>query len=810
MVDQQLRRNDCGISAVKTVCNLLGVRMDRAVIEDEIFLDQEGASLHSMQSFLKQYGFETRYNLLDINALKGNDDEVGTLFPCITPVKARNGLHYVVLEGFSGGKFSVLDPAKARSYKWTIAEFKKQAYYSSSLLQYADLEDVLRINVREELDKYAVKLPARPDRTELLKIFNKLAYFGYIEENYGFKNKVAARAFLQDLLNNQELTHLPWHFESLQQKREQIRVRAPVLLTVHKTKNTQEVEDTSTNPYWRLFLSIGGFRELWFVFLTASILVSFVSYIGVFVDQLLIDHILPSYDLGVLRLFIIGMAAFFFIDKLFSLYRKFVSIHLSNALDRYFLSKFDDKLNGFSVRYLQSFKRGDLTERLSDSMRLKRFFVRYFASIMVNMMVAVVSTVFLFFLNWQLALFVLAVLLLFVALFYIFTPIIERLERLRFAKKAEFFSNFIEKIDGIQVIRAMGIESFSSGQIRQGVDELIDIQTKARYVGLTNSLLTSFITSFATLTLIWFTSRELILHQTLTLGMIITFLALSSKIFSAFSSLLNRNLSLQEHKVILNRYFDFDENKRHAPTEGEEPRSPTGAAIPETNLIREFQIEQLRLEQVGFAYTDELYVFKNVNLTINRGEKVWIRGRNGSGKSTLCKVLSLLYEPTAGQLSVNDLSLGMYAKSRLRQKLLFVSGEDLIFNESILFNVAFGRKIDMKQLVEYAKVLNIYEFINKKPDKFNYILHENGRNLSTGQRKKILLLRALMSPAEVIILDEIFNGMDDASKRRAELLIDFLPDRAFLIISHMPVEGVHFDHEYQLHGGVLHAADAES
>ena len=809
MVDQQLRRNDCGISAVKTICNLLGVRMDRGVIEDEIYLDQEGASLHGMQAFLKKYNFETRYKLLDINALKGNEDEVSPLFPCITPVKARNGLHYVVLEQFSGGKFTVLDPAKARSYKWTIAEFKKKAYYSSSLLQYTDLEDVLRINVREELDKYAITLPARPDRTELLKIFNKLAYFGYIEENYGFKNAVAARGFLQDLLSNQDLTHLPWHFESLNQKREKIQVRAPVLLTVQRTKQTREVAETSTNPYWRLFKSIGGFRELWFIFLVTAILVSLISYVGVFVDQLLIDHILPSYDLDVLRLFIIGMGVFFLIDKVFYIYRKFVSIHLSNALDRYFLSKFDDKLNGFSVRYLQSYKRGDLTERLSDSMRLKRFFVRYFSSIMVNLMVAVVSTVFLFFLNWQLTLFVLGILVLFVALFYIFTPIIERLERMRFAKKAEFFSNFIEKIDGIQVIRAMGIESFSSGQIRQGVDELIDIQTKARYVSLTNSILTSFITSFATLTLIWFTSRELILHNTLTLGMIITFLALSSKIFSAFSSLLDRNLSLQEHKVILNRYFDFDEHKRPAPVPGETAVVPASATVPETSLIRDFHIETIRLEGVGFAYNDENYVFQNLDLTINKGDKIWIRGRNGSGKSTLCKVLSLLYAPTAGQLSVNDLSLGMYAQTRLRQKVLFVSGEDLIFNESILFNIAFGRQVDMKLVVEYAKVLNIYEFINKKPDKFNYILHENGRNLSTGQRKKILLLRALLAPAEVVILDEIFNGMDDASKKRAELLIDFLPDRAFLIISHMPVEGVRFDREFTLHGGVLHPTDPE-
>ena len=109
----------------------------------------------------------------------------------------------------------------------------------------------------------------------------------------------------------------------------------------------------------------------------------------------------------------------------------------------------------------------------------------------------------------------------------------------------------------------------------------------------------------------------------------------------------------------------------------------------------------------------------------------------------------------------------------------------------------------MQKLISYSKILGLYEFIQKKHDKFEFMIYENGRNLSTGQRKKVLLLRALMTEAKVIILDEIFNGLDKESKSMTEELIQNINDRAFIIISHMPTDNILFDQEYDIKNGVL-------
>jgi len=454
---------------------------------------------------------------------------------------------------------------------------------------------------------------------------------------------------------------------------------------------------------------------------------------------------------------------------------------------------------------LQGYKKGDLTERLRDSLKLKSFFTKYFSAILVDLLIATSSMFFLFLINWKLSLMVLFVLVLFTALFYIFTPIIENLERQRYAKKADFMSKFLEKIDGIQTIKALGLEKYSSAQINNGIEDLIAIQTKSKYVALLNSVLTSSIKAFATLAILVLTAREMIVFNAITLGMIITFLALANKIFKAFSNLLDKNLMIQEHKVILGRFFEFNENKytESENSNNRQLKSSSKATRKNHNEIRNFEFESLSLHAVDFAYNNDNKVLHNINFNISKGQRIQIKGKNGSGKSTLCKMLGLLYQPTEGDVMLNDIDASLFNKKQLKKKVVFISGEDILFNETLLFNVSFGRKIDMQRLVAYAKQLDLYDFIQTKTDKFEFMIYENGKNLSTGQRKKVILLRALMSDAELIILDEIFNGMDKDSKAKAENVINSIENKAIIVITHMEADGISFDKTYEIKNGIL-------
>ncbi len=180
-----------------------------------------------------------------------------------------------------------------------------------------------------------------------------------------------------------------------------------------------------------------------------------------------------------------------------------------------------------------------------------------------------------------------------------------------------------------------------------------------------------------------------------------------------------------------------------------------------------------------------------------------MQGTNGSGKSTLSKLSSFLYEPTEGQIFCNDMISTAYHPRRLMDKVVLVTNEDIIFNDTILFNMTLGQPVEMAQIIEYTKALNLYEFINTKAEQFDFVVHENGRNLSTGQRKKLLLLRGLFSPSEIVILDEIFYGMDKESKIKAEQIIEFTSHKTFVVISHEDINHIRFNKHFQIANGEL-------
>src|SRR5687767_9169067 len=104
VAEQQLKHNDCGITAVKIIYNLHNISISRSYIEENIHLDEKGSSLHEIKRFFDEHHFETRFHFLDLNTLKFNSNKLKDVTPCILPIKHAQGLHYVVIKGISNKK----------------------------------------------------------------------------------------------------------------------------------------------------------------------------------------------------------------------------------------------------------------------------------------------------------------------------------------------------------------------------------------------------------------------------------------------------------------------------------------------------------------------------------------------------------------------------------------------------------------------------------------------------------------------------------------------------------------------------------
>lgn len=790
IIDQQLTQNDCGISAVKTCYNFFNVSISREYIKEKIYLDENGASFKELSNFFNNHGLSSEFKLVEFEDEVENIAYLQNLTPFILAIRKKNELHYIIITEIKKNKLKVLDPTKSSFYYSTFQSLRNEIYYSKNYIELTEIEDKLFYLTNKELKKYGVSVNDIIIHESITSVYNKSIYFSYIKENFGFKSFEAEKMFLNDLLFNQDAPSIPNQFKSLKLKKDLVQIKAPLILSVKKNENndTEIPENVEQNIYLKLLKSLGSNKRLWYIYIFSALFAATTTQLTVFINQILIDNVLPSFQMNILIVFAIGVGLFKLLDLIINQYKNFVGIHLGNLLDKYFLSVFDSKLNDFSIAYTQSYRRGDLTERLSDSLRLKRFFVQFFTQILVDSSVAVYSLIILFIINWKLSLIVACVLVLFYFWFKIITPYLKSNERIRFQKKADLFSKMIEKIDGLQVIKSFKLENLISNNVITSIDKLIRIQTKVGYISLLNKTIVSIITLIASLLIIIFLAKESILHQTISLGQIITFILLSGRVFYSLSNLLKENLSLQEHEVILRRFFDFNE--------------PSNNKNQNQGGITDFEISGISLKNIEFGYNPDKIIIKDLNLHIVKNDKIRIFGKNGSGKSTLSKILSLLYQPLNGIIEVNDTISKFYNTNKLREKILLVSNEDILFNETIEFNISLGNKISTRKIIELSKQIDFYELISETEEGLDFMVSEGGKNLSTGQRKKILILRALVSKAEILILDEVLSGLDSDSRTKIENVLNII-EKTLIIISHEDVHNINFNKEFIIKNGEL-------
>ncbi len=794
-IEQQLKHNDCGVSAVKIVYNLHNIHVNRSYIEENIFLNENGSSLHDIKDFFDKQQFKTDFNLLDTNTLKFSPDRLKKYIPCILPVKNKQGLHYVVIKDINKNKLQILDPAKGQSYRWSFSELMNSAYTATANYDYVSNSQLLQQVIIDELSHYNINAALIEDHNKG-DVLNKLTYFSYLKENFGFANFEAEKKFLNDLLFNQQLDTLPKQFRTLKLNEAKLRITAPVVLSINKNEQVQLPANNITaaekpvNSYRRLVSEMKPHHKLWRIYITAALVAAFLAQLTIFTNQILIDNILPSYNLNVLVLFAIGLGLFRVFNLILSLYKSFISIHLANIFDNFFLTSFTEKLNSFPIRYIHTFSRGDLSERVKDSTKLKTFFMSFFTGIVIDAFVAVYSLIILFILNWKITLIVLFILVLFTVWFYLITPYIRENEKRRFMEKSNLYSSLFENIDGLQVIKSFRLEGLFMQRLAPKIKSILAIQRKVKYVNLVNSGIINFIIIVAGILILVFLSKDAITDKSISVGQIITFIALSYQVFSSVSGVLDQNLDLQENKIILDRYFDFSkaENKPEASLH---------------NKIKSFELNSVEFKNVAFQYIPERPVFSDLNIVINKGDKIRLEGSNGAGKSTFCKVLSLLYTPDSGDIFINNEKYQFYNPSSLRKKILLVSNEDILFNDTLGYNITFDYNSSTANILRLAKEIGLYQFISEKAEGLDFIINEQGKNLSTGQRKKILMMRALLSDAELMILDETLSGIDQESKEKIETYLNSITHRSFIIISHEPLSHLKFSKTLKMNNGSI-------
>ena len=204
------------------------------------------------------------------------------------------------------------------------------------------------------------------------------------------------------------------------------------------------------------------------------------------------------------------------------------------------------------------------------------------------------------------------------------------------------------------------------------------------------------------------------------------------------------------------------------------------------NTIDSFK-NNIKFCNVNFKYegSDE-YALKKINTSINKGETIALVGKSGSGKTTFSNLLLRYYNPSDGEILIDNLDVMEIEKSSLRNIMSVVTQEPILFNDSIKNNITYGCKNLSEEKIKSAAITaNADSFINSFKNNYNEIIGERGTKLSGGEKQRLSIARAIYRNPEILILDEATSSLDSESEKLVQQAIDnLIINRTVIIIAH--------------------------
>lgn len=338
--------------------------------------------------------------------------------------------------------------------------------------------------------------------------------------------------------------------------------------------------------------------------------------------------------------------------------------------------------------------------------------------------------------------------------------------------QANMFVILQKGLESIRVVNAFGRQNYEEARLKKISQDTVDAALKAKRVKSVLSPVVAITVSACTAFVLW-RGAHLVINGIMTVGTLTIFLYYMGKFFSPVQDLAKMTSTIAQVGVAVERIqaiLKTDTITKEIPN-----------AIKPQNIKGE-----IVFDHVIFFYNQESPVIQELNLTIHAGQRIGICGPTGSGKSTIVGLIARFYDPVSGRILIDGTDISQFTLDGLREQIAFVMQETILFYGSIRENIAYGKPdATEEEITQAALMANAMEFIEKMPHKFETLVGENGVTLSSGQKQRIGIARALVRNSPILILDEPTSSLDTESEKTVmEALENLMKGRTVIIIAH--------------------------
>ena len=324
---------------------------------------------------------------------------------------------------------------------------------------------------------------------------------------------------------------------------------------------------------------------------------------------------------------------------------------------------------------------------------------------------------------------------------------------------------------GTKVVKAFGMEAHEKKRFTQKTQQIFSLEIKAAIAKTLSSPIMEFLGGIASAVVVWYGGMRVI-EGLSTPGTFFSFLAAVVLLYDPAKKMTKINNVIQEGMAAFNRIFDIIEKQ----SDIQEPSDP---------IHIEIRPHRVAFEHVDFRYDKDM-VLQDIDLEIPPGQTLALVGMSGGGKTSLVNLIPRFYDVSQGRISIDGVDIRALSLASLRRQIAIVTQDPILFNDSILNNIRYGKPdASQEEIMAAAKSAYAHDFIMNFPKGLDTSVGELGGRLSGGEKQRICIARALIKNAPILILDEATSSLDtEAEAVVQKALENLMRGRTAFVIAH--------------------------
>ena len=513
-------------------------------------------------------------------------------------------------------------------------------------------------------------------------------------------------------------------------------------------------------------------KSLFAKILITNMILMILTIIGNFYFQVSISSMEEGQDTKFLKFIIILFFIILFFKVFINYIKTYYLNYLNKNLDTELFSTFLEHIFKLPLKFIQNRTTGEIVTRIDELSDTKNLFSEIFTTLILNMILIIGAIVTLFLINSTLFFLLCLIITIYLIVGIFFSKGIYYKIKQTIEATTDFNTTLIENVDMNYSIKNLNLVREFIYRVENKLIQML--KSNFSFVHILNimELIKNFIYEIG-LFIITTLGIYLIYQGKLEILSLVTFNSILIYLFNPAKELVDLIPKYNYLKASFNKLSEF------LATEIEKDQGG----------LNNFEGNDIEVKDLTYSYDLFTKIINKVNFQVERCDKILLSGPSGSGKSTICKLIYRSLGAYSGHIEFNNTSECDYSLKAIRENILYVGQNENLFTGTIRENIICFRNISDEEFIKVCKICQLEEIVKKRPNRYNTVINASLNNLSGGEKQRIILARALLKKAKILILDEALSEVNEGMEKEIldNIFLHF-QDKTLIYVTHKNVE----------------------